>query len=789
MFELIRSHQLNVMLMLCGACFILVFLLIFTRFMSGSRKIVLIMMEITAFFLLWFDRMAYIFSGDPGERAYIMVRVSNFAVFFLTSAIVFFFNLYIIDLLTHEGKLPAPPKPLVVTGTLAVVGMPLSVVSAFTGLYYYFDEANRYHRGQGFLIAYIIPVLGPLIQYFVIRRYKKSFSRLIYYSLFLYIFVPIACSILQIFTYGISIVNMSMVAVSVSLYIFMYLDLNNTVEHAHEIEINNMKGEKERMKKLFDQMATAFVSAVEKKDDFARGNAIRIADYAKKIAALAGKDEEECEKVYYSALLHDVGLIGIPDSVIKHDTDPEKRDYEEMRKKPLIGAEILSSITEYPYLQEGAHYSHERYNGTGYPEGLKGEEIPEIARIIGVADAYVTKITRKRYRDAQPEFMAREAFIRGAGDEFDPEYAAIMVKIMDSETNERVDGDAGKPETEIECREYREKVTRGVPVDRKIRRIAFDCDPLPDTVEGFSAPSIILFDSYDGRIHYSEGEIERYGYMEYGEIWFDRHSVITAAVNIEEKETEDSRAGKVTGKDHGYEIRAGRYKDHLKLVMKSADFEKEVTVALPSASKASYIGLTGENCIIRNISTETTGETVGNGDIQRIAKTVSYIEHFESDIGNIQIDQTRSASTEGVELKNRLILRFHTMSLPAASLVWNCPYILLYTSGDGSIGGPDYREIDVVKLDGENDGDKEFTRNSFVMRKTEEFKGWDYWKEANKKGLNCEVILERKKDQISLKTKNLGIEIESTTILKEEQIKVYAALTGDQVALTDIRIV
>ena len=338
MFELIRTYQLDIMLMLCGGCFILIFLLMFTRFMSKSRKLVLIHMELTAFLLLWFDRLAYIYAGDPGRRAYIMVRVSNFVVFFLTSAVVFFFNLYIIDLLTQEGKIASPPKPLIVTGALTVVGMLLSVVSAFTGLYYYFDETNRYHRGQGFLIAYIIPVLCPLIQFFVIRKYKQCFSRLIYHSLLLYIFVPIACGILQIFTYGISIVNMAMVAVSVSLYIFMYLDLNNTVEHAHEIELNNMMSEKEKMEKLFGQTATAFVSAVEKKDDFAKGNAIRIADYAKKIALMAGKDEEESEKVYYAALLHDVGLIGIPDSVIKHDTDPDKRDYEETFFRDLVEA-------------------------------------------------------------------------------------------------------------------------------------------------------------------------------------------------------------------------------------------------------------------------------------------------------------------------------------------------------------------------------------------------------------------------------------------------------------------
>ena len=153
MIELIREYQLDIMLLLCGACGILVFLLINTRFLSKSRRRILILMEIMACFLLWFDRLAYIYAGAFGQTAFVMVRVSNFMVFFLTSAIVFGFNLYLIDLLTNEGKLSAPPKRLIFVGAMSVAGMLLAVVAAFTNLYYYFDETNLYHRGPGFLIA------------------------------------------------------------------------------------------------------------------------------------------------------------------------------------------------------------------------------------------------------------------------------------------------------------------------------------------------------------------------------------------------------------------------------------------------------------------------------------------------------------------------------------------------------------------------------------------------------------------------------------------------------------
>ena len=774
------------MLFLCGTCGILVLLLLYTRFLSKSRKLILILMEVMAFFLLWFDRAAYIYAGDPGHTGYVMVRLSNFFVFFLTSGLTLGLNLYLSDWLTNEGKLEKVPVALRVTQILSAVGMFLAVIAAFTNLYYYFDETNTYHRGRGFLIAYIIPLACPLTQYFVARKYRKLFSKLIYISIVLYIFVPIICGITQIFTYGISIVNMAMVAVSVSLYVFMYLDLNNTVEHAHQIEIRHMQGEQDRMHRLFDQTATAFVSAVEKKDELTKGNSIKVAEFARRIAEHAGKSEEDCNKVYYAALLHDVGLIGIPDEVIRNETDHYSNDQEVMQSLPLIGDEILSNIREYPYLSQAAHYSHEMYNGTGYPEGLKGKEIPEIARIIAVADDYVSMTTKKRYRDELPYFVAREAFVKGSGEKYDPVFAEIMVKIIDSDVNESSPDSAPTVETNISCKEYREHITRGISVESDIRKISFDCEPSPDVDGKFSAPSIVLFDSYDGRTHNNEKAIAAYHYLEYGEIWFDKYSVTTGARNIVENMPDDE--GEDLPEGGRYEMIAGRFEDHLKIVMRSAKYAKEVIVALPSRSTAAYIGITGENCTISNITVEETGKKAGFGDIPTIAQPVSYIDHLESDIGNIQIDRWMSASTEGVEITDRFVLAFHTQSLQGADLIWHCPYIILFYSENARLGGPDYREYNLIKLNGEDQGDKEFARNRFVMKKTAAFPGWDKWKEKNREGMECEVSVEKRGNRVILKTDNLGISIENTTTITDDKSKVYIALSGDQVALTDIRI-
>ena len=95
MFSFLRENQLSIMLLLCGACGILTFLLFNTRFLAKRRRVLLILMEVTAFFLLWFDRLAYIYAGDPSTKGYYMVRISNFFVFFLTSSIVLVFNNYL----------------------------------------------------------------------------------------------------------------------------------------------------------------------------------------------------------------------------------------------------------------------------------------------------------------------------------------------------------------------------------------------------------------------------------------------------------------------------------------------------------------------------------------------------------------------------------------------------------------------------------------------------------------------------------------------------------------------
>jgi len=719
-----------------------------------------------------------------------MVRVSNFIVFALTAAIVLGLNFYIIDLIFVEANEKKVPKRLTFVSVASILEIFLVVLSQYTGMYYYFDEDNVYHRGPLFLLCYIIPVVCPLIQYSVIRWYRNSISRLVYFSITAYIFVPIIAGIIQIFAYGISIVNMAMVLVSITMYVSIYLDINKTVVRAHKIEVGELKKDEQKMKRLFDQTTSAFVKAIENKDDYAQGHSKRVADIAREIAKKAGKDEEKCDEVYYAALLHDIGMVGIPDSIIEKHSELTEVEHKIWQRKPIISGEILSGITEYPYLKDGGLYSNERYDGSGYPEGLKGEEIPDVARIIAVADAYVSMSSNKRYREALPYIMIRQEFVEMAGIQFDPEYANIMIGIMDRENSAKED--KRTLETELLCKEYKDAVSLGICISDTVKKIFFDCEEQKINEGDYSSPSIILFDSYDKRFHNSVKSIDAYKYVEYSEIWPDGHYVSTEAQNMKMEaeqivDEEDKGLFDKKGTER-YEICAARYDDHVMLEMKNGVNKVKAIIALSDKTKEVYVGITGENCHITNIVVSDTEIKIHEGDIERISDVISYTDRIESDIPNIQIDRSRSASTAGIKLKDEIRMYFHSRSLPVANLVWHCPFIVVFYSDDGKVGGKGYCEYALIKINGEVSSDGMHSENKVYMKKKEDFHGWDKWKEKNKEGFECFVLFEKRGNKVITKTENLGIAIDNTTVIHDEHKDVYIALTGDEVAITDIRI-
>jgi putative two-component system response regulator len=188
-----------------------------------------------------------------------------------------------------------------------------------------------------------------------------------------------------------------------------------------------------KVRHLSEQMMMTLANTVDAKDQYTRGHSVRVATYAKEMAVRMGKTKEETDMVYYIGLLHDIGKIGISDAIINKPGKLTDEEYAVIKTHPAIGADILKDMTEIPNAAVGAHWHHERYDGNGYPDGLKGEEIPEYARIIGVADAYDAMTSKRSYRDVLPQEVVRGEIEKGKGTQFDPRIADIMLAMMDED--------------------------------------------------------------------------------------------------------------------------------------------------------------------------------------------------------------------------------------------------------------------------------------------------------------------------------------------------------------------
>ena len=194
-----------------------------------------------------------------------------------------------------------------------------------------------------------------------------------------------------------------------------------------------MKTQENRM--LLIHVVESLAAAIDTKDIYTRGHSGRVAEYARRIAKRAGYSEFRQEEVYMMGLLHDVGKIGVPNSIINKPASLTDEEFAVIKKHPGMGAQILENIKEDPELTIAAKFHHERFDGKGYPDGLSGFDIPEVARIIAVADAFDAMSSDRSYRGKLSEEKIIEQLNGGKGTQFDPKFADIMISIMKEDTD------------------------------------------------------------------------------------------------------------------------------------------------------------------------------------------------------------------------------------------------------------------------------------------------------------------------------------------------------------------
>jgi len=212
----------------------------------------------------------------------------------------------------------------------------------------------------------------------------------------------------------------------------------NKVFEANKLSKENMQLIAD-FKDLFSGTISAITDALDEKDKYTLGRSKRVCDYAISIAKEMSLSNIELSKIEVASLLHDIGMIGVPEHILHKPDKLSKEEFESVKKHVEYGLHILDSIKQLSSVVNIIKYHHERYDGSGYPYGLKGEEIPIGARIIGLADTFDALVSSRVYRKALSLDEALAVIKEQAGKQFDYNVVQAFLRIVDSFDFEEVE--------------------------------------------------------------------------------------------------------------------------------------------------------------------------------------------------------------------------------------------------------------------------------------------------------------------------------------------------------------
>ena len=202
-------------------------------------------------------------------------------------------------------------------------------------------------------------------------------------------------------------------------------------------EIKRINAELEETNEKLEQAYLDSVETLrdtgEAKDPYTRGHSDRVSEFSVLIGKKLGLPEEQLKILRIGGLFHDIGKIGIPDNILQKESKLTDDEYSEIKNHPSIGVHILGSAEIFKDIIPIVKHHHERYDGRGYPSGLKGEEIPYIARIAAVADTFDAMTSKRSYRDALDLQVVKDEIKRCEGTQFDPEIAEVFLEILNNE--------------------------------------------------------------------------------------------------------------------------------------------------------------------------------------------------------------------------------------------------------------------------------------------------------------------------------------------------------------------
>ncbi len=218
-------------------------------------------------------------------------------------------------------------------------------------------------------------------------------------------------------------------------YLILKIVLQTLKEHSRELRIAQAEvteiRRKEEMAKVTIRIMDTLAQTIDAKDKYTNGHSFRVSVYSTRLAKALGYSDKDVEILRCDALLHDIGKIGVPDSILNNPGKLSPIEFDVIKSHAAIGAEILKDLAILPYASEVAGEHHERYDGKGYPKGKRGEEIAPFARIVSIADAYDAMNSDRIYRKALSREVIREQLVKGRGTQFDPKFLDAFLKLFD----------------------------------------------------------------------------------------------------------------------------------------------------------------------------------------------------------------------------------------------------------------------------------------------------------------------------------------------------------------------
>ncbi len=448
---LLDYTQINISIEVC--CLIVTLVLLIYTF--ANRKHAksnrwFISLGVANITMLLGDAFCWFMYGRPGEGPHNVIWIGSMVYYVSVAFLIYFEMGYINSLMNNESTAAKILKSVALI--FSIYEIVLSFVNMLTRNIFFVTSDNFYQRGELFILSQL-PLLVAIMSIISVLIFRKRFSVNTFKNLIIVLILPAVGEFLQVF-----LPNLTGLVPCITLALIWVFAFVQTEER---VKVNEMEKELVVLKNtqleqaqkygehLLEQIVSVLGNSVEAKDVYTKGHSLRVAEYTREITRRMGWSEQEQLRAYYVGILHDIGKIRIPDTIINKPGTLSDEEFDLIKIHPVAGYHILKNITELPELAEGARWHHERYDGKGYPNGIFADDIPLLSRIIAVADAYDAMTSARSYRSAMPQEKVRAEMIRCSGTQFDPEIAAIMVNMIDDDVNYDMCQKASDDTTEI----------------------------------------------------------------------------------------------------------------------------------------------------------------------------------------------------------------------------------------------------------------------------------------------------------------------------------------------------